>query len=217
MRGIELNERAAALAELVLWIGFLQWHICTHGRNSVAVPVVHNYGNIECRDAVLAWDAQELAYDDAGQLQLLGRPHFRGTHPVTGEQVSDEAAQVPQWRYVGRKAGAAAGGFHCGEPAVHWKQRCAKRWAMAMCRPLRGAWPEISGKRRLCDVWWHHAAAQVAVGHAPHGADYHQQPDDGFQPPRGAGGARQRLPSTHGDPRPPRGWTAPMAPLCASP
>ena len=27
LRGIELNERAAALAELVLWIGYLQWHI----------------------------------------------------------------------------------------------------------------------------------------------------------------------------------------------
>ena len=27
LRGLELNERAAALAELVLWIGYLQWHI----------------------------------------------------------------------------------------------------------------------------------------------------------------------------------------------
>jgi hypothetical protein len=39
--GIEMNERAAALAELVLWIGFLQWHIRTKGRASVAEPVVH--------------------------------------------------------------------------------------------------------------------------------------------------------------------------------
>jgi hypothetical protein len=31
LRGVELNERAAALAELVLWIGFLQWHIRTNG------------------------------------------------------------------------------------------------------------------------------------------------------------------------------------------
>ncbi len=32
LRGIKLNERAAALAELVLWIGYLQWHIRTRGR-----------------------------------------------------------------------------------------------------------------------------------------------------------------------------------------
>jgi hypothetical protein len=30
--GIELNPRAAALAELVLWIGWLQWHIRTRGQ-----------------------------------------------------------------------------------------------------------------------------------------------------------------------------------------
>ncbi len=52
--GIELNERAAALAELVLWIGYLQWHIRTRGNKAVAEPVVHDFGNIECRDAVLA-------------------------------------------------------------------------------------------------------------------------------------------------------------------
>ena len=34
--GIELNERAAALAELVLWIGYLQWNIRTRGNKAVA-------------------------------------------------------------------------------------------------------------------------------------------------------------------------------------
>ena len=24
--GMEINERAAAIAELVLWLGYLQWH-----------------------------------------------------------------------------------------------------------------------------------------------------------------------------------------------
>jgi hypothetical protein len=41
LRGIELNERAAALAELVLWIGYLQWHIRTNGNKAVAEPVVY--------------------------------------------------------------------------------------------------------------------------------------------------------------------------------
>jgi type I restriction-modification system DNA methylase subunit len=30
--GLELNPRAAAIAELVLWIGYLQWHFRTQGR-----------------------------------------------------------------------------------------------------------------------------------------------------------------------------------------
>jgi len=31
MRGIELNPRAAEVAEMVLWIGYLQWHFRTRG------------------------------------------------------------------------------------------------------------------------------------------------------------------------------------------
>ena len=34
--GIEINERAAALAELVLWIGYLQGHIRSRGNKAVA-------------------------------------------------------------------------------------------------------------------------------------------------------------------------------------
>ena len=32
--GIEINPRAAAIAELVLWIGYLQWHFRTRGKAS---------------------------------------------------------------------------------------------------------------------------------------------------------------------------------------
>jgi hypothetical protein len=68
LRGIEINERAAALAELVLWIGWLQWHIRSFGSTSLAEPVIHDYGNIEHRDAVLAWDGQEPMRDASGAL-----------------------------------------------------------------------------------------------------------------------------------------------------
>jgi hypothetical protein len=30
--GIEINPRAATIAEVVLWIGYLQWHFRTRGR-----------------------------------------------------------------------------------------------------------------------------------------------------------------------------------------
>ena len=48
-----------------------------------------NWREVECRDAVLAWDGQTFK-----------------THPVTGKLVSDEAAQVPQWRYRGGRQAA---------------------------------------------------------------------------------------------------------------
>ncbi|HRZ23254.1 MAG TPA: class I SAM-dependent DNA methyltransferase, partial [Candidatus Contendobacter sp.] len=50
--GLEVNPRAAAIAELVLWIGYLQWHFRTRGQVLPPQPVLRDFGNIECRDAV---------------------------------------------------------------------------------------------------------------------------------------------------------------------
>ena len=61
--GLEINPRAAALAELVLWIGYLQWHFRTRGQTMPAEPVLKNFKNIQCRDAVLAYDGEEKATD----------------------------------------------------------------------------------------------------------------------------------------------------------
>ena len=149
----------------MLWIGYLQWHIRTRGHNSVATPVVHNYGNIECRDAVLAWDSQEPAYDKAGQLLTRWDGRTFKTHPVTGEPVPDEAAQVPQWRYVGaRQAAWPQADFIVGNPpfigAASMRAALGDGYVLA----LRGAWPEVPESADLVMFWWHHAALQVACG-----------------------------------------------------
>ena len=56
--GIEINPRAAAIAELVLWIGYLQWHFRTRGATMPEEPVLKKFKNIECRDAVLDYDGE---------------------------------------------------------------------------------------------------------------------------------------------------------------
>ena len=56
--GMEINPRAAAIAELVLWIGYLQWHIRNKG--SVSDPVLQAFRNIRQMDAVLTWDGYPL-------------------------------------------------------------------------------------------------------------------------------------------------------------
>ena len=167
LRGIELNERAAALAELVLWIGWLQWHVRTRGLASVAEPVVHNYGNIECRDAVLAWDAQEPALDDNGQLLSRWDGRTFKSHPTTGQPVPDEAAQVPQWRYLGaRKSSWPPADFIVGNPPFIGKQRMSDALGEGYVQALRAAWPEVPESCDFVMHWWQHAAAQVAAGHA---------------------------------------------------
>ncbi|WP_311220652.1 MULTISPECIES: DNA methyltransferase [unclassified Acidovorax] len=166
LRGIELNERAAALAELVLWIGYLQWHIRSRGNAAVAEPVIHNYGNIECRDAVLAWDSQELAYDANGKLLSRWDGTTFKTHPVTGEPVPDESAQVPQWRYVGaRKAEWPQADFIVGNPPFIGAASMRGALGDGYVQALRGAWPEVPESADFVMFWWHHAAGQVAAGH----------------------------------------------------
>ena len=88
----------------MLWIGYLQWHIRTPGNKVVTEPVVHDYGSIEHSDAVLAWSETDLPYDDGpnGSGPLLSRWDGKifKTHPVTAAPVPDEAALVPQCKYI---------------------------------------------------------------------------------------------------------------------
>jgi len=56
--GIEINPRAAAIAELVLWIGYLQWHFKLHGKSTPPEPILRAFKNIQCRDAVLEYDGE---------------------------------------------------------------------------------------------------------------------------------------------------------------
>jgi hypothetical protein len=167
LRGIELNERAAALAELVLWIGWLQWQARTRGLATVAEPVVHDYGNIEHRDAVLAYDRAELA------TRADGRPITRWDgvsfkqHPVTGEDVPDDAAQVPQWRYINpRPAAWPAADFIVGNPPFIGAGAMRAALGDGYAETLRAAWPAVPESADFVMYWWHHAADLVRAGSA---------------------------------------------------
>ncbi|WP_376738678.1 class I SAM-dependent DNA methyltransferase, partial [Rhodopseudomonas sp. B29] len=57
--GLEINPRAAAIAELVLWIGYLQWHFRTKG-GPPEEPILRAFKNIKVKNAVLDWDGAPL-------------------------------------------------------------------------------------------------------------------------------------------------------------
>jgi hypothetical protein len=158
--GIEINERAAALAELVLWIGWLQWHIRTRGSNSVAEPVVHDYRNIECRDAVLAYDRVEPAVDADGRVITRWDGKTTKPHPVTAEAVPDEAAQVAQWAYVNpRKAEWPQADFIVGNPPFIGNKRMRDALGDGYTQALRSTWPDVPETADFVMYWWQHAAA----------------------------------------------------------
>jgi hypothetical protein len=167
LRGIELNERAAALAELVLWIGWLQWQVRTRGLASVAEPVVHDYRNIEHRDAVLTFDSQAPALDASGQTITRWDGTSFKTHPVTGEDVPDEAAQVVQWRFENpRPAEWPAADFIVGNPPFIGAGAMRAALGDGYATTLRAAWSDVPESADFVMYWWHHAACLVRAGAA---------------------------------------------------
>ena len=80
--GIELNEYAAELARVTVWIGELQWRI-QRGYGFRLNPVLEPLDHIECRDAVLASDGTEAVWPRADA--VVGNPPFLGTKKQWGE------------------------------------------------------------------------------------------------------------------------------------
>lgn len=98
--GIEINPRAAAIAQLVLWIGYLQWHFRVNGRDRAPPePILKDIRTIENRDALIDYDEKVLETDERGAPVTRWDGETMKPHPVTGRPVPDETARVEVYRY----------------------------------------------------------------------------------------------------------------------
>nr|VFK59180.1 MAG: Type II restriction/modification system, DNA methylase subunit YeeA [Candidatus Kentron sp. TC] len=163
--GLETNPRAAAIAEAVIWIGYLQWHFRTRGDVAPPEPVLREFKNIQNRDAVLAWDAIETATDENGAPLTRWDGRTTKQHPVTGEQVPDESARVAVERYVNpRKAGWPEADFVVGNPPFIGAARMRAALGDGYAQALRDTYPRMPESADLVMYWWHHAADLVRAG-----------------------------------------------------
>ncbi len=163
--GIEYNPRAAAIAEVVLWIGYLQWHFRTHGAVNPPQPVIRDFRNIENKDAVLACDRVEYVLNDNGVpvTRWDGRTYI--TSPVTGERVPDESARIPLERYVNpRKSEWPQADFVVGNPPFIGNKRMRIALGDGYVEALRAAWPEVPDSADFVMYWWEQSA-QLARDH----------------------------------------------------
>ena len=161
--GLELNPRAAAIAELVLWIGYLQWHFRTRGAGLPPQPVLKDFRNIECRDAVLAHDGLDYVMDDKGIPVSRWDGRTTKKHPVTGEQVPDETARVPLECYRNpRPAEWPAADVVVGNPPFIGASTMRQALGDGYVDALRGVWPAVPESADFVMFWWHHAAQLVA-------------------------------------------------------
>ena len=101
--GIELNEYAAELARVTVWIGELQWRLA-HGYEFKTNPVLDTLEHIECRDALLAEGGAEAAWPAADV--VVGNPPFLGDRKMIRE-LGEDYTTLLRSTYEGRVPGGA--------------------------------------------------------------------------------------------------------------
>lgn len=101
--GIELNEYAAELARVTVWIGELQWRLA-HGYEFKTNPVLDTLEHIECRDALLTEGGAEAAWPAADV--VVGNPPFLGDRKMIRE-LGEDYTTLLRSTYEGRVPGGA--------------------------------------------------------------------------------------------------------------
>ena len=156
---LEVNPRAAKIAELVLWIGYLQWHFRTRGDVMPPEPVIRDFRNIRTQDAVLAYDGVEVATDEAGEPITRWDGRTFKPHPVTGEDVPDESARVEELVYLNpRKAEWPEADFMIGNPPFVGTAMMWDALGEGYAKALRKIYPEVPESSDYVMYWWDKAA-----------------------------------------------------------
>lgn len=163
--GLEVNPRAAKIAELVLWIGYLQWHYRTRGNVAPPAPILRDFHNIECRDAVLEYDRTEKALDEQGKPVTRWDGHSYKRHPVTGEDVPDETKRVQELRYLNpRKAEWPEADYIVGNPPFIGAGPMRATLGDGYAKALRATHDDVPESADFVMYWWNQAAHLLRAG-----------------------------------------------------
>lgn len=165
--GLEINERAVAIAQLVLWIGYFQWHKKTTGEADTRDrPLLPKQETIVRQDAVLAYDERTPRRDENGNFVTIWDGRTTRPHPVTGNEVPDEAAQIPVFDYSNpRRAEWPEADFVVGNPPFIGKGRMREFLGDGYTESLRQAWKgDVPDSADFVMYWWEKAAELLCGG-----------------------------------------------------
>lgn len=162
--GIEINPRAAKIAEMVLWIGYLQWHFRTYGNVNPPEPVLRDFKNIENRDALITYESCQRLTDATGQPLTRWDGQTYKTSPITGDPIPDESAQIEQFRYIKpKKAKWPKADYIIGNPPFIGNKRMRITLSDTYVDALRASYPEIPESADFVMFWWHIAGEKVTL------------------------------------------------------
>lgn len=98
LHGIEINPYAAELAQVVIWIGYLQW-LHVHGIEDNKRPILDKLQTIEHRDAILDLTDKKhpkAAHWDVAEF-IVGNPPFLGSKVFRQHGLKDDYLK-PLWK-----------------------------------------------------------------------------------------------------------------------
>ena len=160
--GLELNSRAARIAEMVLWIGYLQWHFRTHGHTPPSEPIIRAFRNIQSRDAILAYDSWEFRADESGKPVMRWDGRSTKTDPITSREVPDPEKTFPDMVFKNpRPAKWPEADYILGNPPFIGCKIRRAALGHGYVDALAIAYPEVPDSSDFVMYWWH-KAAQIA-------------------------------------------------------
>jgi hypothetical protein len=154
--GIEVKPWAAKIAELVLWIGYLQWQTSAGRLGRMQDPLIQDLHHIEARDALMTWKKKEPLLDESGVqvMRAVG---------VTDKKA--ERKMVPVERYVGVKQAAwPEVEYVVGNPPFLGNKRLMDVLGPGYIEAIKEAYPGVPGTADFVMWWWWRAAELVATG-----------------------------------------------------
>jgi hypothetical protein len=167
--GLELNRRAVAIAQLVLWIGFFQWQRKTTGKaDTNERPLLPKDPSILQQDAVLAYDKAIPRLDPAtGNSITIWDGQTTKLHPITGKEVPDETARRLVYDYTNpRRADWPEADIIVGNPPFIGASRMRDALGDGYVETLRQAWKgRVPESADFVMFWWQKAAELVRDGH----------------------------------------------------
>lgn len=101
--GLEVNEYAAELARVTVWIGDIQWSQ-RNGQPIARNPILRTLDGIEHRDALMTADGTEAEWPAADV--IVGNPPFLGDKKMRGELGADYTERLRKL-YAGKVPGGA--------------------------------------------------------------------------------------------------------------
>jgi hypothetical protein len=163
--GLELNPRAAVIADLVLWIGYLQWHFKTRGDVQPPIPVISNFHNIKETDALITWKKRAPALDEDGEPITVWDRETMKEHPTTGAKVPDESARVAVYEYTDVKVAKwPDADFVVGNPPFIGGKDIRDWLGDGYTKAIRSAYRGVPESADFVMYWWQRAAELTRAG-----------------------------------------------------